>query len=295
MTAQIIDGTAIANDLRAQIARDAQLFQDQYGYAPGLGVVLVGDDPASAQYVRMKRRACEQVGIDSYGQYLPADATQEQVEAAVRELNADPRIHGILIQLPMPAHIDEEAVLKLVDLDKDADGQHPLNLAAIGMKGREPLFTPATPSGIMVMLDQIGFELSGANAVVVGRSNIVGLPMALLLLRANATVTVVHSRTKDMPDILRRADVVVAAMGKPQFIKGEWLKPGAVVIDVGTNRIDDPASERGYRFVGDVDLDSARDVVKAITKVPGGVGPMTITMLLVNTMRAAERIAAQGA
>ncbi len=295
MTAQIIDGAQIAEEIRTQIARDAATFQAAHGLPPGLGVVLVGDDPASAQYVRMKRRACAQVGIESFAHVLPADATQAQVESAVRALNDDPRVHGILVQLPMPAQIDEEAVLRLIDLPKDADGQHPLNLAAIGMKGRDPLFTPATPTGVMVILERIGVELSGANAVVVGRSNIVGLPMALLLLRANATVTVVHSRTRDMPDILRRADVVVAALGKPQFIKGDWLKAGAVVIDVGTNRIDDPTTERGYRFVGDVDLESAREVVSAITQVPGGVGPLTITMLLANTVRAAQRIAERGA
>lgn len=291
VTAKIIDGNAIAEAMRAEITADAARFVEQYGYPPGLGVVLVGDDPASAQYVRMKRRACERVGITSVARLLPADATQEQVEAVVRELNDDPAVHGILIQLPMPPQIDEEAVLRLVSFEKDADGLHPTNIGLLAMKGREPLFTPATPTGCMVLLEKTGVKLSGANAVVIGRSNLVGMPVALMLIKADATVTVCHSRTKDIAGFVRQADVVIAAIGKPRFVKAEWLKPGAVVIDVGTNKIDDPTDARGYRWVGDVDFDAALEVAGAITQVPGGVGPMTITMLLHNTLKAAWRLA----
>lgn len=287
MTATILDGSVVAEGIRVEIAQEAARFSEQFGYPPGLGVVLVGDDPASAQYVRMKRRACERVGITSYAHELPADSTQAEVEAVVRGLNDDPRVHGILIQLPMPEHIDEEAVLRLVSIDKDADGLHPVNVGLLAMKGRDPLFTPATPTGCMVLLEKAGVQLSGANAVVIGRSNLVGMPVALMLIKANATVTLCHSRTRDIADVVRRADVVIAAIGKPQYVKADWLKPGAVVIDVGTNRIDDASDPRGYRWVGDVDYDAALEVAGAITKVPGGVGPMTITMLLVNTMKAA--------
>ncbi len=289
MTANIIDGALIAEKLRADIKLRAAAFTGKMGYPPGLGAVFAGDNPASAQYVRMKRRACEQVGIYSVAHLMPDTCTQEEVEAAVKLLNDDPRIHGILVQLPLPKQIDEEAVLRRVSLDKDVDGFHPVNIGLLGMKGREPTFTPATPTGCMVLLESAGVNLEGANAVVIGRSNIVGLPVALMLMKANATVTVCHSRTRDIAHHVREADVVVAAIGKPHFVQGSWLKPGAVVIDVGTNRIDDPDDPRGYRFVGDVDFESALQVAGAITKVPGGVGPMTISMLLANTMKAAER------
>jgi 5,10-methylene-tetrahydrofolate dehydrogenase/methenyl tetrahydrofolate cyclohydrolase len=291
MTAKIIDGMAIAEELRVEIAQDAARFNAHYGYPPGLGVVLVGDDPASAQYVRMKRRACEKAGITSIALTLTADSTQEEAEAAVRQLNDDPAVHGILVQLPLPPQIDEEAVLRLVSLEKDVDGFHPINVGLLAMKGREPLFTPATPTGCMVLLEKAGAQFEGANAVVIGRSNLVGLPVALMLVKANATVTLCHSRTRNIADFVRQADIVIAAIGKPNFVKGDWLKPGSVVIDVGTNQIDDPTDKRGYRFVGDVDFEAAREVAGAITKVPGGVGPMTITMLLSNTMKAAWRMA----
>ena len=287
MTATIIDGKAIANRIREEIAADAASFTETYGYPPGLGVVLAGDNPASVTYVRMKRRACEKAGITSVVHEMNADSTQAEVEAAVAKLNADPKIHGILVQLPLPAGIDEEAVLQAVSLEKDVDGFHPINIGRLAQKGREPLFTPATPTGCMIMLEDAGVELSGANAVVVGRSNIVGMPMALMLTKANATVTICHSRTRDLPAYLREADVVIAAAGIPNYIQGEWLKPGAKVIDVGTNKVDDPDSKKGYKFVGDVDFDSAVDVVGAISKVPGGVGPMTITVLMQNAVKAA--------
>lgn len=294
MTATIIDGVEIANRMRAKIAAEAANFKQVHGYAPGLGVVLVGDNPASKQYVRMKQRACESAGITSVAHFLPSTATQNEVEAAVHSLNDDPAVHGILVQLPMPPHIDEERVLRLVSLDKDVDGFHPVNIGLLGMKGREPLFTPATPTGCMVLLDEVGVDLDGANAVIVGRSNIVGLPVALMLLKANATVTVAHSKTRNIADVVRGADVLIAAIGRPEYIKADWIKPGAVVIDVGSNKVDDPTAERGYKFVGDVDYAGALDVAGAITKVPGGVGPMTITMLMSNTMKAAQLLAQKG-
>jgi methylenetetrahydrofolate dehydrogenase (NADP+) / methenyltetrahydrofolate cyclohydrolase len=294
MTATIIDGKQVAERMQAVIAEQVQQFVQHHGYAPGLGVVLAGDNPASAQYVRMKQRACERVGIKSVSHMMTRESTQAEVEQAVAQLNDDNAIHGILVQLPLPAGIDEERVLRLVSLDKDVDGFHPLNIGLLGMKGREPYFTPATPTGCMVLLQEAGAQLEGVNAVVVGRSNIVGLPVALMLMKANATVTVCHSRTRDLPSIVKQADVVIAAIGRPEYVKGSWLKPGAVVIDVGTNRIDDPTVEKGYRFVGDVEFEAACQVAGAITKVPGGVGPMTITMLLSNTMKAAQRIAGRG-
>jgi 5,10-methylene-tetrahydrofolate dehydrogenase/methenyl tetrahydrofolate cyclohydrolase len=291
MTATIIDGKIIGERIQMHIAEDVKRFEAQYGYPPGLGAVLAGDNPASAQYVRMKRRACEKVGMYSAAHLMTAESSQQEVENAVAALNVDPRIHGILVQLPLPPQIDEERVLSLVSLDKDVDGFHPSNIGLLGMKGREPLFTPATPTGCMVLLQEAGAQLEGANAVVIGRSNIVGLPVALMLMKANATVTVCHSRTRNVRDIVRQADVVIAAIGRPEYVKGDWLKPGVVVIDVGTNKVDDPSEEKGYKFVGDVEFDSAVNVAGAITRVPGGVGPMTITMLLRNTMKAAWRIA----
>jgi methylenetetrahydrofolate dehydrogenase (NADP+) / methenyltetrahydrofolate cyclohydrolase len=291
MTAKIIDGTAVAERIRAEIAADAARFKERYGYPPGLGAVLAGDNPGSVQYVKMKRKACDQVGITSVAYVMDASSSQEQVEAAVQSLNDDPKIHGILVQLPLPSQIDEEPVLRRVSLDKDVDGFHPINIGWLGQKGREALFTPATPTGCMVLLKEAGAQIEGANAVVIGRSNIVGLPVALMLMKANATVTVCHSRTRDLPSVVRQADIVIAAIGRPQFVKADWLKPGAIVIDVGTNRVDDPTTEKGYKMVGDVDFTPALEVASAITKVPGGVGPMTITMLLQNTVKAAWRIA----
>ncbi len=294
MVATIIDGRVVAARMRTEIAQDAAEFLAKTGDMPGLGVVLVGDDPASAMYVRMKRRACESAGIHSVASMLPASSTQAEVEAAVTSLNNDAKIHGILVQLPMPKHIDEDRVLSLVSLEKDVDGFHPVNVGLLAMKGREPYFTPATPTGCMVLLDEAGATLRGANAVVIGRSNIVGLPVALMLMKADATVTMCHSQTINLPEIVRQADVVIAAIGKPNFVKGEWLKPGCVVIDVGTNQVDAPQDEKGYRYVGDVDFESAKEVARAITLVPGGVGPMTITMLMKNTLKAAWKLTDTG-
>lgn len=295
MTAKIIDGRLVADRMQAAIAEDVKAFVAQAGFPPGLGVVLVGDNPASAQYVRMKRKACEKVGMHSVGHLLPLDSSQAVVEEAVESLNADPRIHGILVQLPMPKAIGEAHIMSMVSLEKDVDGFHPINIGRLAQKGREPSFTPATPTGCMVLLKEAGVNLDGANAVVIGRSNIVGMPVALMLMKANATVTICHSRTRNTAEIVRGADVVIAAIGQPNYVPGDWLKPGAVVIDVGTNRVDDPTNEKGYTFVGDVDYESALPVAGAITKVPGGVGPMTITMLLANTMKSAWRSIGQGA
>ncbi|MBC8100930.1 MAG: bifunctional 5,10-methylenetetrahydrofolate dehydrogenase/5,10-methenyltetrahydrofolate cyclohydrolase [Armatimonadetes bacterium] len=292
MTAVIIDGQAIAARMQADLATQAAAFTQQHGYPPGIGVVLVGENPASQMYVKMKRNACKRVGIESYAHLLPSTASHAEVAAAVQALNDDPKVHGILVQLPLPKQVDENAILSLVSLDKDVDGFHPLNVGLLAMKGREPLFTPATPTGCMVLLREAGIPLAGANAVVIGRSNIVGMPVALMLIKADATVTVCHSRTKDLVAVLRQADIVIAAAGAPEFVKGAWLKPGAVVIDVGTNQISDPTTEKGYRYVGDVEFSSAVEVAGAISKVPGGVGPMTITLLLANTLKAAQRLTA---
>ena len=291
MPAKIIDGRLVAQRLRTEIKSAAAEYMAQTGAAPGLGVVLVGDDPASAMYVRMKRRACDRAGLRSEAQILPADATQAQVEAAVRAFNCDPSIHGILTQLPLPDHIDEEAVLNEISLAKDVDGIHPMNLGRLGMRGREPTFTPATPTGVMALIEESGVAIEGKRAVVIGRSNIVGLPVALMLTNANATVTICHSRTRDLPGVVKEADIVVAAVGRPEFVKSAWIKPGAIVIDVGSNSVPDPASDKGYRYLGDVEFEPARARAAYITKVPGGVGPMTIAMLLANTLKAAQTLA----
>ena len=291
MSASIIDGRKVAKGIQGDIKAAAKVFSIQNGYAPGLGVVLAGDDPASAMYVRMKRRACERVGILSEARILPAASTQDAVEDAVRSFNDDPSIHGILVQLPLPDHMDEEAVLNEISLEKDVDGIHPMNLGRLGMRGRIPTFTPATPTGVMLLIEETGETIEGKRAAVIGRSNIVGLPVALMLTNANATVTICHSRTRDLPDVVGNADIVVAAVGRPEYVKGGWLKPGAIVIDVGSNSVPDPESEKGYRYVGDVEFETARSVAGYITKVPGGVGPMTITMLLSNTLKAARQVA----
>lgn len=288
--AHIIEGQQVAQRIRAQVAQHAAEFKARYGFAPGLGVVMAGDNPASQMYVRMKQRASAEAGIESFTTLVDANTPHEQVEAAVKAYNDDPRVHGILVQLPLPSHIDEQKVLEQVSLEKDVDGFHPINIGALAMKGREPTFTPATPTGCMLLIQETGMTISGANAVVLGRSNIVGLPMAMMLLKANATVTICHSRTKDLPGIIRQADILVAAIGQADFVKGDWIKPGAVVIDVGTNQIPDASQPRGYKYVGDVEYASANEVAGYITRVPGGVGPMTIAMLLQNTVKAARRM-----
>ena len=288
MTAKIIDGKAIADRVRAEVKEAVAKRAAEGKTIPGLATVLVGENPASKVYVRSKQKACAEAGINSFGHNLPEDATQEEVEALVRQLNADPNVNGILVQLPLPKHLDEEKVLGAIDLNKDVDGFHPINIGRLAQKGREPVFVPCTPAGCMVLLEEAGARLAGANAVVLGRSNIVGMPVALLLVKANATVTIVHSRTKNIPEVLRQADIIIAAIGQPEFVKKDWVKPGAYIIDVGINQIEDPAAKKGYRLVGDVAFDEVAEIAAAITPVPGGVGPMTIAMLLKNTLRAAE-------
>jgi len=288
MTAKIIDGRAVAKDVRESVAADVAAMVAEGKNAPGLATVLVGQDPASQVYVRMKHKACQEAGIRSIGHELPATASQEEVETLVKELNDDPDVHGILVQLPLPNGLDDERVLKTISIDKDVDGFHPLNIGRLAQKGREPQFVPATPDGCIYLLKNEGIELEGANAVVLGRSNIVGMPVSLLLVKENATVTICHSRTKDIAEKCREADVLIAAVGWPEMVKGDWVKPGAAVIDVGVNRVDDESAKKGYRLVGDVAYDEAKEVAGYITPVPGGVGPMTIAMLLRNTVRAAK-------
>ena len=288
MTAKLIDGKQIAAEIRSEVKAAVSARQEQGLPVPGLATVLVGDDPASKVYVRNKQKACAEVGIASFGYNLPAEASQQEVEDLVSQLNADPTINGILVQLPLPRHLNDEAVLSAIDLNKDVDGFHPVNIGKLAQKGREPLFIPCTPAGVMVLLEKAGATLEGANAVVLGRSNIVGMPVALLLVRVNATVTICHSKTHDLPSITRQADVLIAAIGKAEMVRGDWVKPGAYVIDVGINRIEDPNSPKGSRLVGDVAFEEVREVASAITPVPGGVGPMTIAMLLRNTLHARE-------
>ncbi len=288
MTAQIIDGTAAAAQIRAEVKEKVSARAAAGLPVPGLATVLVGDNPASQSYVRSKQKACQEAGIQSFGYDLPNTATQQEVEDLVMQLDEDPRVNGILVQLPLPKHLEEEPVLRSIRLEKDVDGFHPINIGRLAQKGREPLFVPCTPAGVMYLLEHTLPTLEGASAVVLGRSNIVGMPVALLLVRANATVTICHSRSKDLPAICREADVLVAAVGRTEMVKAGWVKPGAVVIDVGINRVEDPSRPRGYRLVGDVAYDEVKEVAGYITPVPGGIGPMTIAMLLSNTLRAAE-------
>jgi len=288
MTAQLIDGNAIAKAIHDELTLEVAALKER-GVTPGLASVLVGDNAASQTYVRMKQKRCGEVGIYSEGHELPAEATQEEVEALVRKLNADPAINGILVQLPLPDHLDEEAILSAISLEKDVDGFHPINIGRLAMKGREALFAPCTPAGVIELLDRLELSIKGKEAVVLGRSNIVGLPVSMLLLKRDATVTICHSRSRDLPAITRRADILVAAVGRAEMVKADWVKPGAVVIDVGINRVDDPNAKRGYRLVGDVDFESVKEVAGWLTPVPGGVGPMTIAMLLKNTVTGAKR------
>ncbi len=289
-TGNLIDGRAIANSIQDALIEEVADLKDEHGLTPGLATVLVGEDPASQVYVRMKHRRCEKVGIHSIGVELPQDATQEAVEAKVQTLNEDPNVHGILVQLPLPDHMDDEAVLNTIRLEKDVDGFHPVNIGRLAMKGRNPLFAPCTPRGIIELIDSTGISIEGKEAVILGRSNIVGLPVSMLLLKRNATITICHSRTQDLPEVTKRADILIAAVGRAEMVKDDWVKPGAVVIDVGINRVDDPSRKRGYRLVGDVDFESVKEVAGWITPVPGGVGPMTIAMLLKNTVTAAKQI-----
>lgn len=291
MPAELLDGRAIALRVRERVAADTSDLLAR-GVRPGLAVVLVGNDPASEVYVRSKGRASEEAGMHSVTVTLPAETTQEDLLAHVTALNADPAIHGILVQMPLPPQIDAEAVIHAVAPEKDVDGFHPVNVGKL-LAGDQSGFVPCTPAGVVMMLEEGGVETSGAECVIVGRSNIVGKPMAALMMQqrkgGNATVTICHSRTRDLSFHTRRADILIAATGKAGLIAGDMVKPGAVVIDVGINRVRDESTKSGWRLVGDVDFQAARDVASLITPVPGGVGPMTIAMLLDNTVRAARR------
>src|SRR5512147_2206893 len=288
MTAQLIDGKLIAQQVRDEVAATVAKRTAAGKTKPTLATVLVGDRPDSATYVASKGKACMELGMGSVSEHLPADAAQEEVEALVKDLNADPKISGILVQLPMPKHIDEERVLQLINIEKDVDGFSPINIGRLAQKGRDPLFVPCTPFGCIYLLDQAGVKIEGANAVVLGRSNIVGMPAALLLIGKNATVTVCHSKTRDIAGMVRQADILIAAIGKTEFVRGDWIKPGAAIIDVGINSKPDATKKSGYRLVGDVNFDEAKEVAGFITPVPGGVGPMTIAMLMKNTLRASQ-------
>ena len=290
MPAEIVDGAAIARRLRERVAREAAALSAR-GVKPGLTVILVGDDPASAVYVRAKKKASLEAGIDGVTIELPAQTLESQLLDHIDRLNADPAVHGILVQMPLPKHMDSARVIRRIVPHKDVDGFHPVNVGKL-LIGERDGFVPCTPAGVQQMLIESGVETKGKECVVVGRSNIVGKPMAALLIQdgpgGNATVTVCHSRTRDLAAHTRRADIIVAAAGKPGLLTRDMVKEGAVVIDVGINRVDDAASARGYRLVGDVDFDGVREVASLITPVPGGVGPMTIAVLLRNTVRAAS-------
>jgi methylenetetrahydrofolate dehydrogenase (NADP+)/methenyltetrahydrofolate cyclohydrolase len=292
MAAKIIDGKQVAEDMRAELKVDVAVLKEQ-DVVPGLAVILVGEDPASQSYVKAKERACESIGIYSDDNRLPADTSQEDLMALVEEKNKDPRINGILVQLPLPKHLDESQVLLAIDPAKDVDGFHPINVGK--MVVGERAFLPCTPHGVVQLLARSGVETEGAHVVVVGRSNIVGKPVANMLLQkkehANATVTICHTRTKDIGSFTRQADIVIAAAGRPNTVTADMVREGAVIIDVGVNRVEDASAKRGYRLVGDCDFEGLKEKVSLITPVPGGVGPMTITMLLFNTVESARMAA----
>lgn len=289
--AQLIEGRAVADKVYTELRGEIAELQ-QRGVTPGLAVVLVGDDPASRAYVRSKDRMCRELGLHSVKLELPASTTQDELLARVDKLNRDQAVHGILVQSPPPKHIDEGAIVRALNPAKDVDGFHPMNVAKLAL-GDASGFVPCTPLGCQRLLVESGTQISGAHVVVLGRSMIVGKPMAMLLMQkgreADATVTVVHSRTRNMPEITRSADIIIAAIGQPQFLKAEHVRGGAVVIDVGINRVDDPNVQRGYRLVGDVAFDEVSEKAAAITPVPGGVGPMTIAMLMANTVKACRQ------
>lgn len=284
----IIDGKACAKTIRGEITEEIETLKAESGQVPGLAVVLVGARKDSETYVRNKERACAEVGIESFASKLPDDISQEELMKVVENYNADDRIHGILVQLPLPNHIDAQKVLDAVSYEKDVDGFHPMNIAQLALKGRSPMFVACTPQGCLELLDRHNVTISGKRAVVIGRSNIVGMPVSLLLQQRDATVTVVHSRTPNPREICQNADIVIAACGQAEMVHGDWIKEGAVVLDVGTNAVDDPGSKRGYRLVGDVKFSEASERASMITPVPGGIGPMTIAMLLKNTLKSAK-------
>jgi len=290
MTAKVISGAEVAAEIREELKAKAKELQEKKGVTPGLGVILVGEDPASVSYVTSKAKGCAEVGIFEETIRLSADASEEQILAEVERLNNDPKFHGILVQLPLPKHVDESKVLNAIKPEKDVDGFHPVNVGKLLIG--EPSFIPCTPHGVQQILIRRGYDPAGKHVVICGRSNLVGKPLMAILVQkrkgANATVTVCHTGTKDMGEITRQADILVVAAGSPQLVKADMVKEGAVVIDVGVNRIEDPTKKSGFRLVGDVDFEAVKEKAEAITPVPGGVGPMTVTMLLANTVTAAE-------
>ncbi len=295
-TAKRIDGKAKAEQLAGTITEQTASLLSEHGIKPGLAVVIIGEDPASQVYVRNKKRRAESCGFYSVQHSIPADTTQEEVLRLIDELNNDDAIHGILVQLPLPDHLDEQTITQSISPSKDVDGFHFVNIGKLTAGHTDDAFIPCTPAGCMLMIeDELGKDLSGLNAVVMGRSNIVGKPMASLLMKQNATVTITHSRTKDLPQVVAGADIVIAAIGRAEMVKADWVKPGAVVIDVGINRVEKTIDgETKSKLVGDVDYDDVCSVAKAVTPVPGGVGPMTITMLMFNTLRSARLAAGLG-
>ncbi|NQU09036.1 MAG: bifunctional methylenetetrahydrofolate dehydrogenase/methenyltetrahydrofolate cyclohydrolase FolD [Candidatus Abyssubacteria bacterium] len=290
MTAKIISGTEIAKEMRAEMKTEIEELKAKHNIVPGLAVVLVGEDPASQVYVRNKKKSCEQIGINSIEHKLPADMPEDELLALVDKLNKDDDVHGILVQLPLPKQINENKVLNLILPEKDVDGFHPFNVGR--MLVGDPVFLPCTPHGVQQMLARSGVEIEGSHVVILGRSNIVGKPVAAILMQkkknANATVTICHSRTKNLADVTRLGDILIAAIGVPEFVKADVVKEGAAVIDVGVNRVEDSSKKSGFKLVGDVDFEAVKEVAGAISPVPGGAGPMTITMLLHNTIRAAK-------
>lgn len=289
-SAKVIDGKSVAKQIRDEITAEVSRMRESIGVIPGLAVILVGDRKDSATYVRNKKKACESVGINSLEANLPEDSTEEEVLNYIAGYNDDPSVHGILVQLPLPSHMNEQNILNAVRIEKDVDGFHPLNIGRLAMRGREPLFVPCTPKGCIELLHRYNVSIKGKRAVVIGRSNIVGMPAALLLQREDATVSIVHSRTSNPEEIIRQADIIIAAVGQANMVRGSWIKPGAVIIDVGINPVEDPNSPRGYKLVGDVCYEEAIRIASAVTPVPGGVGPMTIAMLLQNTLISAKRV-----
>lgn len=286
----MIDGKSVAKQIRDEINAEVARMKDAIGIVPGLAVILVGDRKDSATYVRNKKKACDSVGINSFEVRLPEDSTEQEVLKFISNFNDDSSVHGILVQLPLPPHMNEQNILNAVSIEKDVDGFHPLNIGRLAMRGRDPLFVPCTPKGCIELLHRYGVPIKGKRAVVIGRSNIVGMPAALLLQREDATISIVHSRTKNPEEITRQADIIISAVGQPNMVRGSWIKPGAVIIDVGINPVEDEKSPRGYQLVGDVCYEEASQIASAITPVPGGVGPMTIAMLLSNTLVSAKRV-----
>jgi 5,10-methylene-tetrahydrofolate dehydrogenase/methenyl tetrahydrofolate cyclohydrolase len=289
MTAELLDGRATSAAIREEVKAAVEALKAEHDVVPGLATVLVGENPASQSYVSMKERQCEQAGMRAFGRHLPEDISQADLMAEIADLNADARVHGILVQLPLPDHLDEDATLAAIALEKDVDGFHPVNIARLALQGVEPTFAPCMPLGCIELLDRYDVDIHGREAVVLGPSNIVGLPTAMLLLHRGATLNICHPHTEDLPGISRRGDILVAAIDEPGMVKGDWVKPGAAVIDVGWSRVKDETAEKGYRVMGNVAFDEVKEVAGYVTPVPGGTGPMTIAMLLQNTLLSARR------